>query len=99
MEAPPGPSFASWHHLKLSRSHRRSLGSLFRLVTRSLNHMMIRRPAAGRIHGLEMTGQMERLTPASTKVDGTIDTGAARVGHPGLSSKAIEAFRAIPDVQ
>jgi hypothetical protein len=42
---------------------------------------------------------MERLTPASTKVDGAVDTAAAGVDHPGLSSKAIEAFRLFPDVQ
>src|SRR6186713_2956675 len=46
-----------------------------------------------------MTGHMERLTAASAEIDGPVGTGAARVGHPGLSSKTIEAFRLLPDVE
>src|SRR6476469_5881200 len=85
--------------MKLSLPQRRSRQGLFRQAACRLNQMVIRRPAADWIHGLEMTGQMERLTPASAKVDGAVDTTAAGAVHPGLPSKAIEAVRLFPDVQ
>src|SRR5262245_8572786 len=85
--------------MKRSLPQFRLLRSFFRRVACRVNQMVIRRPAADWVHGLQMTGQMERLTPASAKVDGPVGTGTARVGHPPLPSEAIEAFRLFPDVQ
>src|SRR6476646_9842438 len=90
---------ASWHHLKVSPPQWRPLGFLFRRIACRLNQIVGGGPATDWIHGLEMTGQMERLTAASAEVDSPVGTGAARVGHPGLSSKTSEAFRLFPDVQ
>src|SRR6186713_584724 len=61
--------------------------------------MMIRRPTAGRIHGLEVTGQMEGLTAASSEIDGAVLTPATGIGHPLLPSKARDALGLFPDLQ
>src|SRR5262249_28180446 len=85
--------------MERSLPQRHFSGTLCCQVACRLNQVMIRRPAASWVHGVETTGQMIRLAAASAKVDGAVITAAASVGHPRLPSKTSEAFRLFPDVE